>query len=380
MTHVHVHPQRESVLSTISGEEIRRESKKNNKIKSGTNVNKEIIHEALHEGPEEDGFFGAVNWSRREHKKQMAFNYLRGLMKIDVFLSSLAILCLIYTIESENMFGIRFYSISSLSPIFLTSTKQAQMEKTPVYENIRPICWKTMYENGYLEKIQYQSMVNRLVNDFDEYNETQKTRMIANDHLRELTADWETVYKMSSQNQGDLPVNSGLFMFYNIKAVKWFRLVISAITVIHIILRCKYYVARFELHSSHMLFLETTLFEEFATKWWKDILMLIIHLPPIEFVPGWSLPETYKLYLQFIVFLRIFYSTIKLSENQGRAQLIEFSMKESLALDRTGKGIFRNFISNRRQTSLLLVDSILMMFASGYWLFSLERAAGSCKR
>jgi len=104
--------------------------------------------------------------------------------------------------------------------------------------------------------------------------------------------------------------------------------------------------------------------------------MLIIHLPPLYYL-GITLSEPIKLYLQFIVFLRIFYSTVKLSENQGRAQLIEFSMKESLILDRTGKGIFR-FISNRRQTSLLLFDSILMMFSMAYWMFALERVSGTC--
>lgn len=104
--------------------------------------------------------------------------------------------------------------------------------------------------------------------------------------------------------------------------------------------------------------------------------MLVIHLPPLYYL-GITLSEPHKLYLQFIVFLRIFYSTVKLSENQGRAQLIEFSMKESLILDRTGKG-FARFISNRRQTSLLLFDSILMMFSMAYWLFTLERVTGSC--
>ena len=57
------------------------------KLNSGKKETQAIIHEALHEGPEEDGFYGAVNWSRRETKKQSAFIYLRNMMKFDVALS-----------------------------------------------------------------------------------------------------------------------------------------------------------------------------------------------------------------------------------------------------------------------------------------------------
>ena len=226
----------------------------NHTIKSGTNVNKEIIQEALHDGPDEGGFVGAINWSRREAKKQKAFEFLRYLMKLDVVLSTLAIICLVYTIESEHMFGIRFYSISSLSWVFTSSTTKGTMLETQVYENIRPICWQTMYQNGYLEKIQYQSMVKRLVTEFDQYDETVKTRMIATEDLSELTNDWATVYNMTPENQSILPVNQG--SIYNVDLVQFFRVAISVITILHCCLRIKYYVTKFELYSDHMLFLE----------------------------------------------------------------------------------------------------------------------------
>ena len=167
------------------------------------------------------------------------------------------------TIESENMYGVRFYSVFSTIDFFQSSQTKENMIETPVYEHIRPICWRTMYENKYLEKDQYQKLVKKLTDEFDEDNETRKTRMISSEDLQELTKDWEEEYSMSADHQNQLIVNKG--SFFQADYVDLIRLFVTIITVIHCALRIFYFIQKYELYRDHMLFMDMSLAQTFSS-------------------------------------------------------------------------------------------------------------------
>lgn len=342
------------------------------KLESAKRIAKQLVHDAV-DGPDNQDFFEAITWSMNETKKQKSFKAMRNMMKVDVVFSVLVILFTVYIIEADTMTGIRFYNISSLGWLLRGASHMPNLAKTPVYENLRPLCWKTMYDSEYMELPVYQHLLSNLTTEFDHWGEMEgRRRMMSYEELSELTKQWGDKYEWQG-NQDQLKVNEGSWFLPQL--ITPIRAVITVITLVHIILRIKYHMMKFDLYSEQMLFLDERRWQMFTTNYLREMLILAVHLPPIELL-NWQITEKSKLYLQLICpFFRIFYSTLKLSENTGRAQLIEFSMKESLLLSRNNG---MRFLSNRRNSKLLLVDATILYVLMSYMMFCLERLDGSC--